>query len=368
VGPGGCEPTVLLVVTLNAFGPYWCCRVAGGDVVSGLTTRELTETEWNRWDDWLAEQPWGSPFSSAWWLDANCRAFGGRPLLLGVFDGEGLAGGVALRVRDVGFVHMTGFYIVYNPIVMGARNPTRRRQVLGALLDEIARRRLVIPSLGCTPDIVDLRQAVWHHWGLAAGWTVVSALKTWTLETSVSSDERLHLKKAHRSELVAGVEPIDADILCDLEAATMVRQRVKSHQSTRQLRTLIDSIGSHGMQIVVRDVDGTPLSTGITMFHGTQVAYGLWCGTSPIGLTKDAAVAMTVLTLQELQARGYEYFDWCGANLPGISDFKLEFGGTLTTSLAISRQPLWFKTAFAGYHTAKRIRGLLRGGGHDHQG
>jgi hypothetical protein len=326
-------------------------------------TRELTESEWNRWDDWLAQQPWGSPFSSAWWLDANCRAFGGHPLLLGVFDGEVLAGGVALRVRDAGPVHVVGFSMLYNPIVIAAASAQTRQKVLGTLLEDVARRRLVIPSLACTPDVVDLRQAAWHHWDLTTSWTVVSALGTWAPEKDVSRREREKVRKARRAEVTVCVELPDADLLYDLQRVTMSRQDARLHESRRQVRVLLEGAGAHGMQVVARGGDGTPLSAGFVMAHGTRVAYGIWSGTSASGLAKGAAVARCIFLLQELQARGYEYFDWCGANLSGVSDFKLEFGGTLTTRLAISRQPLWFKAAFGGYHYAKRIRSFLNRGG-----
>lgn len=333
-----------------------------------LMTRELTEADWDHWDDWLAQQPWGSPFSSAWWLDANCRAFGGHPLLLGVFDGEELVGGVALRVRDAGFVHMTGFPILYDPIVMAATGAQRRQEVLGVLLDEMVRQRLIVPTLDCTPDVVDLREAVWHHWDLTAGWTVVTALKTWTLEDAVSRAELKQMRKAQRAEVTARIEPRDADVLYDLMEITMLRQNTKLHQSRRQLRILLEGIGVHGMQVVARDSKGVALSAGLVMSHGGRVAFDTWAGTSRIGLASGAAVARYVLLLKELQTRGYDYFDWCGANLPGVSDFKLEFGGILTTRLTISRQPLWFKAVFAGYHHAKRIRGFLKRDEHDRKG
>ena len=120
------------------------------------------------------------------------------------------------------------------------------------------------------------------------------------------------------------------------------------------------STGAHGMQVVVRDVDGTPLSTDFLMFHGTRIAYGIWGGTSAIGLTKGAAVAMYVFMLQELQANGYEYLDWCDASYPGYSDFKLEFGGTLTICLAISKEPLWLKALTSGRVRLSQLKGALR--------
>jgi hypothetical protein len=328
--------------------------------VTDFVARELTESEWDGWDEWLVLQPWGSPFSSAWWLEANCRAFGGHPLLLGVFDGEELAGGVALRVRDAGPLKLAGFSILYNPIVMATRGDQRRQRALGVLLDDMVRRRLVIPWIACTPDMVDLREAVLRHWDLTTSWTVVSALGTWALDKDVSRKEREKLRKAQRAEVTTRVEPPDADLLYDLLTETLTRQGTKSHQNRRQLGVLIGAVGAHGTQFVARDADGTPLSAGFVMAHGTRVVYGIWSGTSAAGLTKGAAVARCAFQLEYLQAMGYEYFDWCGANLSGVSDFKLEFGGTLTTRLAISREPLWFKAAFAGYHCAKRIRGFLK--------
>jgi hypothetical protein len=245
---------------------------------------------------------------------------------------------------------------------MAATDVQRRQQVLGVLLDEMVRQRLVVPALDCTPDVVDLREAVRRRWGLTAGWTVVTALKTWTLEDAVSRAELKQMRKAQRAEVTACIERCDADVLYDLMEATMSRQNVRLHQSRRQLRILLEGIGAHGMQVVARDSKGTALSAGLVMSHDGRVAFDTWAGTSRIGLASGAAVARYVLLLEELRARGYDYFDWCGANLPGVSDFKLQFGGVLTTRLTLSRQPLWFKAAFAGYRSTRRIRSLLRAG------
>jgi len=324
-----------------------------------LVVRELKQAEWNRWDEWLALQPWDSPFSATWWLDANCRAFGGRPLLLGVLDGEQLVGGVALRIMDVGPLHVVHPSMLYNPIVIGAGSAQHRQQVLAALLEDIARRRLVMRPLKCTTDMVDLREAVWHHWNLTASWTVMQDLKTWTLD-DVSRAELTKMRKAQRAGVTAGVEPPDADILYDLLRVTVLRHGREPSLTRAQFRILIEAAGVHGMQVVVRDVDGTPLSTDFLMFHGTRIAYGIWAGTSAIGLVKGAAVAMFVFILKELQARGYEYLDWCDASYPGYSDFKLEFGGTMTICLAVSREPQWLKALTSGRVRLSQLMRVVR--------
>lgn len=328
--------------------------------MSVLTVRELKQSEWDDWDQWLALQEWGSPFSSAWWLEANCRAFGGHPLLLGVLDGERLLGGVALRITDLGPAHIVRSSMLYNPVVIATGSAQKGQKVLGTLLEDVARRRLVVPTLACTPDMVDLRQAVWHHWDVTSSWTVVSALRTWTPEKDVSRGELKQARKAQRSEVTVRVEPPDADILYDLMRATMSRQGQDVRLTRKQLRTLIEAAGTHGMQAVVRDNDGTPLSSSLVMAHGPRVAYAVWNGTSTIGLATGAAAAMDIFRLKDLQDRGYVYLDWCGANLPGVSDFKLNFGGALTTRLAISREPLWFRAAFPVYVRLSRSARVLR--------
>lgn len=322
-----------------------------------LVVRELKQTEWDQWDNWLAVQPWASPFSSAWWLEANCRAFGGRPLLLAVLNGEQLAGGVALRITDLGPAHIVRPSMLYNPIVLGAGSIRIRQETLAALLDGMVRHNLVARALSCTPDVVDLRQAVWHDWSLTVSWTAVIALQGWRAEEEVSGGELKQMKRAQRAGITTAAEPSNADVLYDLMVATMTRRSMKEEISRRQLRILVEGAGTHGMQTVVRDVDGTPLSACFVMAHGPRVAYGIWAGTSPLGLTKGAAVARDVFRLQHLGEQGYEYFDWCGASFRGISDYKLKFGGVLKTHFAIAREPAWFRTMMPVYAGIKRIVG-----------
>ena len=109
-------------------------------------------------------------------------------MLLGVFDGEKLVGGVALRIRDVGPVHVVRSSMLYNPIVIAAGSVQGRQKILATLLEDLDRRRLIVASLACTTDMVDLRQAVWHHWKLMVSWTVVITLKIWTLDDALPAE------------------------------------------------------------------------------------------------------------------------------------------------------------------------------------
>lgn len=325
--------------------------------MTNLTVRELQQTEWSRWDEWLALQPWGSPFSSAWWLEANCHAQGGRPLLLGVFEEGELMGGVPLRVLDVGPLHMTRSSILYNPIVLAEGSPRGRQQVLCTLLDGMCQRGLIVSSLTCTPDLVDLRSAVWKGWGLHAEWTVVNDLSTWSPAHSVTGAKKTEARKAARAGVIARVEEPDAGLLQMLMGETMGRHATKVRGTQDVLKVLLTAAGSHGLFIVARDANGAPLCAGFVMFHGSRTAYAVWTGNAAQGLAVNAPALRCITALQEVQRRGFQYYDWCGGNLSGVSDFKLEFGGQLVTRLSIDRSPLWFKMALSarsGFLTARR--------------
>ena len=325
--------------------------------MTDVTVRQLDQEEWDKWDSWLALQPWSSPFSSTWWLAANCRAFGGRPLILGAFDHDQMAGGVALRISDIGPVHVVRPSMLYNPIVLGEGSTHSRQRALAVLVDEMTRRRLVVLPLSCTTDTVDLREAVWRHWDLTVSWTVVSELKTWSADRSVSRAELKQGRKAERAGVVTRVEPLGADILYDLMQASMSRQRQDAHLTREQLRILAEAAGASGLLTVTRDNSGVPLGAGFVMAIGPRVVYDIWAGTSTKGLEMGVAAARYLFLLKELQDRGYAYFDWCGASQPGYSSFKLEFGGALATRLAVAREPLWFRAAepvYARLHDIER--------------
>jgi hypothetical protein len=325
-----------------------------------MVVRELNEADWNRWDEWLAAQPWGSPFSSAWWLNASCRAFGGHPLLLGVLDGDELVGGVALRIDDIRAVHVVRPSILYTPIVMAEGHIQTTQQALKLLLREIALRGLIVRPLKSTPNVVDLRGAVWDHWDLTATWTAVTALKSWNLERDTSRTKLEQLRKSRAAGIVARVEPSNPDTLYDLLRETVLRHGHEPSLTRRQMTILVEGAGNHGIQIVARATDGTPLSAGFAMWHGAHTAFATWSGTSATGLARGAAVARYVCLLQELQAHGYEYFDWCDVTEPGYSDFKLDFGGQMMTCLSIARQPRWLKSATLMREHLSRVTSALR--------
>lgn len=328
--------------------------------MTDVTVRALRRDEWGVWDQWLALQQWSSPFSASWWLDANCRVFGGYPLLLGAFRGDQLEGGLALRTSKTGPICVVRPSYIYTPIVTRAGGGQRQQQVLGAILEELEMRRLIVRPLKCTTDMVDLRAAVWRGWRLTASWTVLQCLKTWRVERDVSREELKQLRKSQRSGLVARVEPYDASVLYDLRRQTVLRHGTEGTLTRSQFQRLMDTAGSHGMQVVVRDAAGIPLSAGFVMWQGEQIAYDIWAGTSAAGLNQGAAIARYVLTLQELQRRGFAYFDWCDASYPGYSDFKLKFGGTMKVCLAVSREPMWSGPVTSAHVLLVKLEHILR--------
>lgn len=327
-----------------------------------LTVRELARTEWQQWDDWLSLQSNASPFVSACWLDANVKAFGGRPMLLAVFDEGQYCGGVALRVTDVGPVHIVRPSMWYNSLFVVGKSDQRRQHALEALLKEMEHQRLLVRPLPCTTDIVDLRQAIWRGWTVTVGWTVMQSLQSWSVERDVLAAEVRQLRKSQRIGVKACVETPDADLLHDLVRESLLRRKAAVQADREQTSILMRAYGERGIQVVARDSDGRPLSASYMIAQDNRTAYCLWIGTSALGLIQGATVAMYVATIEELKKRGYEYLDWCGGSLPGLSDFKLKFGGILRTRLTVSRMPFWLKALYPSYMGLLSLKRRLESG------
>jgi len=189
---------------------------------------------------------------------------------------------------------------------------------------------------------------------------VLTTLRTWVPERDVSRDERARMTKAERNGLEACAEAPDVDILYDMMRSTILRHGHDPSLTREQLRILVGGTAGHGLQIVVRGRDGTPLSASLVMMQGPRVAYAAMAGSSTTGIKEGAAVVRDMTRLKELATRGYEYLDWCGANQPGIAEYKLNFGGTLTTRLAISREPLWSRAAVPVHAGLARVAAAVR--------
>ncbi len=320
-----------------------------------LLVRALPEQEWQDWDRWLALQPWGSPFSTAWWLDTSCRQLGGTPLVLGIFDGSKLAGGLSLRVKAAGPVHLARPFLLYNPILLADGSPRRQQLLLGSLLDELVRRRLILPSLTCTPDLLDLRTAVWKGWHLTPEWTVTNQLGDWSLEKSCERSLRADVRRARESGVTVRAESPDAQLLNRLMNASVERHGEANSTHAGLLKAYLEAAGQRTLFIVARQPDGTPVSVVCYMWSGAGTAFALWGGSSRAGLAQEASSLAYVTGLGLLQEQGFAHIDWCGGNLPGVSDHKLEYGGELVPRFSLSREPAWFRAVFAGYRGVRRL-------------
>lgn len=325
-----------------------------------LSIRELTEREWNDWDAWLMQQAWGSPFSSSWWLASSCSALGGSPLILAAFDGPRLIAGMSLRVAAMGPLRLVRPSPLYNPVILPDGSSRRRLLVLGALLDAIVQRRLIVPSLTCTPDTVDVRAAAWREWSVLPEWTVVNTLPGWSLEASCTRSLRMNVRKAGDAGITAAVEHPDAALLAGLMEMSMQRHGEGGRMTGRQLNTFMEAAADRALFVVARAADGVPVSAVCYMWNSRETAFALWGGSSPGGLSAGACSLAYATGLSELRRRGFQRIDWCGGNLPGVSDYKLEFGGDLVTRLCIAREPAWFRFMFAEYVRAATAAATIR--------
>ena len=91
--------------------------------------------------------------------------------------------------------------------------------------------------------------------------------------------------------------------------------------------------------------NGKPTSFRISMWSNPVIVYGWISGSDP-DYFRDGVSSFTVWSvLQYFKERGFKLFDWCGANIESIANFKLSFGANLTPIFVLRSEPLWFSIA-----------------------
>src|SRR5262249_30267622 len=143
-------------------------------VRSPTTSRLLSESEYDQWNELVRRSPEGALYNTSEYLDALCEAAGGTFRILAAQRGEELVGGIGLyeQAGRSGTSVSTRHLLYYNGIVLRAydthypsQRTARRNEALEALAEGLAGLGYGRISLRCRSPLADVR--VFQ----ARGWT-----------------------------------------------------------------------------------------------------------------------------------------------------------------------------------------------------
>lgn len=205
-----------------------------------------------------------------------------------------------------------------------------RRSPLDRLLTDLAR-RYDQATLALPPAYADVRPFTWTGWTATPRYT-----HRLGLDGDLESGFSTVVRRTVRQEADAFTLEEDARHAETTIALTESAYRRRGEAggidgaAARQLATAAVEAGLARAFAATRPDASTPEAAVLVATDG-RTAYDWIAGSAP-------GPAMTVLladVLDRLQREGVEAFDFAGANVPGIAEFKRKFGGRLTTTYLV---------------------------------
>ena len=198
------------------------------------------------------------------------------------------------------------------------------------------------------PSLTDLRPFQWAGWTTRTRYTYLLDLARPADPLDAWSGGARRTAKKAMGDYVFEEDPAHADAALALMTASYARQGEPLALPDRVRALLREMIeGGFARAFAVRPASGHEPEAALVVAHDDRTAHYWIAGSEP-------GPAMTVLLahlLPLLQADGIAAFDFLGANVPSIAEFKRRFGPTL--------QP--YALATQDFHPALRLLRRITG-------
>lgn len=184
-----------------------------------------------------------------------------------------------------------------------------------------------------SPNLADPRMWQWAGFRVSPRFTYILPLPFDAADADASV--RKNVNKAKRAGFT--VRPAD-DLQHVLECLSGTEERKQfSHQLDVETLKLVCSTVNSKMicPYIAYAPDGEPASARIVMRHPGGTAFGWVAGTKPKFLNSGATQLVISTALADAAAAGCVEYDFSCANIPGVAEAKMQFGGRLVTYYCI---------------------------------
>lgn len=302
----------------------------------GLTVRDLTGSERAAWDTGLRSSPQHHPFLESTWLETVARCDELAIERLGVFDGERLVAGCLGQVeprrnptrwRGIELSSCTGIWIASGDVKLPHRAARRERRILRAIAEHLST-RYVEARIETHPANVDVRPLLWAGWQAQLRYTFLSDLAGNHVER-FDPDVRRRAQRARELGLRFDPDLSPADFV-PLWAETLRRRGVALPTEPGRMVAMLDALKQAGFARIHGVSGAERLTAGnVVLVAGERAAYWLAGYDANADASLCANQYCAVRTLESISQKA-RWFDWVGANLEPIADYKQSLGPTLT--------------------------------------
>jgi len=317
-------------------------------VAAALTVGTLVDSDYPRWEKFVAAAPGGSVYSLPGYLDALCTAAGGRFRLLAARQGEEIVGGVALYERDsrLGTFVAPRLLLYYNGIMVRkydtqypSESTGRALRVLTAL-EEALRGSHASVNLR-SRALLDARPFLVQGWSTTQSYSYVVDLTDLTAAWGKVEQNLRRLIERAESQGLTFSEDQDFDGFFGLHASTLERHGTGVYLPREAFARFITVLGERnlGRLYLVRAPDGRAVAAQLCLLGPHPVSHTASAGADPEFNKAGASAFLRWRAFQALAARGFKANDLTDASLNPVTHFKSQLGCTLEVTLVLQSRP-----------------------------
>ena len=340
-----------------------------------IRVEQLSELEFDRWNQLVAGAPAGSIYSRPEYLDALCVAAGGRFRILAARQGDLLLGGVALYERPSrhGVYVSPRLLLYYNGPVLRqheskypSEQTARTLKTLTALEHEIRAQAYGSVVLKPRSPLADLRPFLAQGWSASPGYTyVVSIADLEQTRARIEQNLRRLIDRCGRGEFSV-TEDDDFDSFFRLHSLTMDRVEFRVYLPAAEFRGYYETLARQGLARLfhARLPDGTAVATQLVLL-GHAVTHTVCAGADPAHMKSGVTAYLRWKAFERLSALGHTGNDLTDASLNAVTHFKSQLGGSLEPLLELrspetARYRLGVQVAALSSRTRAVVGGLAR--------
>ncbi|MFZ0389426.1 MAG: GNAT family N-acetyltransferase [Calditrichia bacterium] len=298
----------------------------------------LDEGEWQKWDAFVGESPYGTIFQKSAYLTCLKQVFNRPVEIMAILHRDTIkAGIVVLPGKKAGISYCTTpFFLPYNGFILDSFNDSKyyyqrnkyQNHALSKLLSEI-NKRFSYSQFFLHPRFEDERPLVWRKWSIDPRYTVRVNLQGKTdLLKSVDRDQRRRIRNMEKEDFELS-ESKDPGLLYDMILQSYRKHAKKPPLQQRHYLELVSGILKKGFgeMLVLKKADKAV--SAVLLVRDEPVVYALFSGRVMDPNLSGAEIYLFYLVMQRYRGQGYQTLDLLGAMEPAITKTKLELGGRL---------------------------------------
>ncbi len=345
-----------------------------------MQIREISKSEYELWDGFVKNHPFGSFLQSSGWALFKAQ-FGWQPILVGIFEDSALLGGISLLFKKIPYTDRTIGYAPGGPILDWAKElsvsfPSAGRlfrlliSKVNAICDQqrtiFWRPELLLPQTSFDTHILTMNGFVKSFEELQPRHTLWLDLKPDEQEILQQMKEkgRYNINLAAKKGVVV-VQSNDIETFYRLHQESAKRDKFKTHNFA-YFKTLHKMLIDRGLgTLFIGFLDGQPLSAMMVVYFG-KYAINIYSGSSSTHREVMANYAVQWETIRFAKKVGCATYDFHGLapaekqhhHLARLRQYKTRFGGQ-EISLVGPYDYIYSSLYYSLYKFSRRYLGML---------